>query len=393
MAIKYTKLVEQFRADPDAAGRNLRESLEAKDIRPDQFEFGQLFEAFFGRDEFVACKKEMQLANQVFTRHLSETTGAVNTSSFLNITGQIVYSALLEKYQVEDFRFTKLIPTVQTQFLEGEKIAGIPNLADENTVRNEGDPYKLAGMGEDFIFTPPLKDRGQIIPLTWEAVFSDRTGSVLQTAGEIGTTLGQNKEKRAIDCVIDENTTAHRYNWRGTVIASYGNNSGSHTWDNLEASNALLDWTDVDAADQLFNGMTDPYTGEPLMIEAKHLIVTKQLEKVAMRIRNATEVRVATPGFATTGNPNVALQSNPYASAFDVVSTRLLASRLATDTTWFYGDVTKYAKYMQAEPLTVLQAPPNNEDEFNRRIVAKYRTNERGAYVVVNPRYLVTCTA
>lgn len=396
MAFKnYTGLAEQFRKDPAGSLRRLTENFEDRtpEYRPADFDFGQLFEAFFGRDEFVACKKNMQTCGDVYGRHMRETTGAVNTSNFLNITGQIAYSTFLAAYMLEDFKFTKLIPTVSTQFLDGEKIAGITNIGDEMTVRNEGKPYTLAGVGEDYIETPAVKDRGAILEVTWEAVFADRTGQLMSQIAKLGEYLGQNKEKRAIDCVIDENTTTHRYKWRGTTIASYGNNSGTHTWDNLEASNALLDWTDLDAADQLFNGMTDPYTGEPFIIEPKHLIVTKQLEKVAMRIRNATEVRVATPGYATTANPNLTNVANPYGGAFDVVSSRLLAARLATDTSWFYGDVSKYAQYMQVEPINQITAPPNNDDDFARRIVSKTRVNERGAYVVVQPRALVTCTA
>jgi hypothetical protein len=209
----------------------------------------------------------------------------------------------------------------------------------------------------------------------------------------LGKWCGVNREKRAIDCVIDENATAHRYNWRGTTIATYGDNSGSHTWDNLAASNALVDWTDLDTAEQVFNGITDPYTGEPVMIEPKHLVITKQLEQTAMRILNATEIRVATPGWATTGNPTETLLQNPYRTKYMPVTSRLLAARLATDTTWFLGDISKAFRYRVAEPMNVAQAGANSEDEFKRRIVQQFRVNERGAYYTVNPRYMVTCTA
>jgi hypothetical protein len=79
-------------------------------------------------------------------------------------------------------------------------------------------------------------DRGGIVSVTWEAVFNDRTGQLLDRCGDVGYwAIGYPEEVAAIDCLIDENVTNHRYNWRGTVIASYGDNSGSHTWDNLDA--------------------------------------------------------------------------------------------------------------------------------------------------------------
>lgn len=392
MAFNYSELIKQYQAEPETATRNLKEAFESRQLRPNEFDLGRLFEACYGYDQFRRVRSKEILANEVFERNLTEAAGAVSTASFLNITGQIVYSAVLDKYELPEFVFTKLIPTTPTQFLDGEKIAGVTQIGDEALVRNEGDPYAIVGVGEDWIFTPPVKDRGFEVPVTWEAVFSDRTGQLLERAGDVGAWLGQNKEKRAIDCVIDENTTAHRYNWRGTVIASYGNNSGTHTWDNLSASTTLLDWTSLNTAEQLFNEMTDPYTGEPYMFDAKHLVVTKQLENTAKRIISATEIRVVTPGYATTGSPTQTLASNPYQNKLEVVSSKMIAPRLATDTSWFYGDVAKYAKYMQAEPMTVLQAPTNNEQEFTRRIVARYRANERGAYVVVQPRAMVTCT-
>jgi hypothetical protein len=388
MGIKYDSLLAHYRRDPEAAGRQLREAFEKRDVRPSDFDMGRLFEECFGWHEFRSVRERKTLANDVMGRALRESTGAVNTSAFQNISGQIVYSAVLDAYQSEEFVFTKLIPeeVVTNGTLDGEKIAGITEIGDEVAVRNEADPYTLAGVGEDWIFAPPVKDRGMIVPVTWEAVFADRTGKLLERCGDVGKWAGVNREVRAIDCVVDENTTAHRYNWRGTVIASYGDNSGSHTWDNLTASNALVDWSSLNADEQTRNTLVDPYTGYPILIEPKHLVVTKQNEHTARRIVSATEIRVATPGYATSGNPTQTLAANPYANKYQVVTSRLMAQRTATDTDWFTGDVGEYARYRVAEKMSVQQAPANNDDEFTRRIVAKFRVNERGAYYVRQPR-------
>lgn len=375
----------------DSAGRPVR-----PDVDPKNIDLGRLFVECFGWSEFVACRKGHQLAGNVFNRAsmaLTEAEGAVSTTSFANITGQIVYSTVLDAYEAEEFVFTRLIPEAPTAFLDGEKIAGITEIGDEAAIRNEGDPYTLAGVTEDWIFTPPVKDRGMIVPVTWEAVFADRTNLLLQRCSDVGKWSGVNREKRAIDCVIDENVTTHRYNWRGTVIASYGDNSGSHSWDNEAANTPLVDWSSVDLAEQVFNAIVDPYTGEPALWDPHHLVVTKQKEQVARRIVSATEIRVATPGYATTGNPTQTIRSNPYANKYDVITSRLLAQRLNTDTNWFLGDVSKYAKYMQAEKMQVMQAPTNSHEEFHRRIVQQYRVNERGAYIVVQPRAMVRTPA
>jgi hypothetical protein len=400
MALNHDRLVKEYsalcesRGEP-AATETFREVFTSKAIHPGSVDLGSLFEACFGVHEFRACRAggKDYLATNVMERALTEAEGAVATSAFMNITGQIVYSTIMDAYSLEETVFQKLIPEVPTKFLHGEKIPGVNQIGDEAAFRPELQPYGLAGFGEDWVFTPPLRDTGMVVPVSWEAVFADRTNLVLTRAKDVGRWVAQNKEKRAIDMLIDENVTAHRYNWRGTVIATYGDNAGAHTWDNLAASNALEDWTDINTAVQLLNQMTDPYTGEPAVFEAKHLVVTKQLEQTARRIIRAGEIRVTVPGYATTGTPTQTVAPNPYSNAFELVTSRLLAARLATDTSWFLGDVTKIGQYMVAEPLTVTQAPPNAPEEFHRRVVAQFRANEYGAYTTVQPRAVIKSTA
>jgi hypothetical protein len=405
MPVNYARLVELFRQkDGEEAVDILRESMSGyepdrqtrrrPDVNPYEVELGRLFEECFGWSEFQACRRGGRdyLATHVMERALTEAEGAVSTSAFLNITGQIVYSMVLDKYQNTANVFTPLIPEVQTAFLDGEKAAGVTQIGDEVQVRNESDPYQLAGVGEDWIFTPVLKDRGMVVPVTWEAIFADRTGQLQERCSAVGEWGGINREKRAINCVIDENVTAHRYNWRGTVIASYGDNSGTHTWDNLAASNGLTDWQNVNTVEQLFNEMLDPYTSEPIDIEPVHLVVTKQLEQTARRIVRQGTIQWTTPGYATSGNVSHHHGDNPYGSKYEVVTSKRIAPLQATDTSWFLGDIGKYAKYMQAEKPTVMQAPPNAPEEFHRRIVSQYRFNERGAYVCVQPRAMCKST-
>jgi hypothetical protein len=416
MGANHKVLVESFRRDPKAATTGLKNAIEGRELKFKDFSLAKLFIECFGYHEFAACKEGKQLANEVFDRFkgdgrtafrsdgtireeflgndkwVQENQGAVTTAAFQNISGQIVYSTVLERYKSEEFVFKDMIPEVTATILGGEKIAGITELGDISKVRKEGDPYDVAGVSEDWIFTPAIPDRGRIVPITWEAIFDDRTGQLAEVAGDVGYWLGYGEEVLAIDCFVDENVTTHRYNWRGTSIATYGDNSGSHTWDNLAASNGLVDWTDIDAAEQVFNGLTNPYTGTPIMIEPTHIVVTKQLEQTARRIVSATEIRVATPGYATSANPTQTNMANPYANKYQILTSRLLASRMATDTTWFLADPKKLAKRMVAEPLSVVQAPSGTATEFHNRIVTQHRANKRYAHVVVQPRASVQST-
>ena len=398
---KEQKLVSLYESY-DREGRlgefteNLSEGFRSRQYKPEDFDLGRLWEACFGWESFRQCRASREpLANLTF----QESAGAVATSSFSHITKQIIYSTFMEVLMSEDYPFQNLIPTVPTEF-NGERIPGITQLGDVVAVRGETEAYPLAGVTEDYIDTPPTKDRGLIVPVTKEAIFFNRTGSLLlERVRDVARAAAINKEKRAIDAVIDENAGAvsasnggHRYHWRGDSIATYGDNTGTHSWDNLTASNALVDWTDLDAAEQTLNTITDPHTGEPVEIEPTHLIVTKQLEQTARRIISATEIRVATPGYATSGNPTQTIMSNPYANKYQVLSTRLLAARLATDTSWFLANFRAW-RYMENWPTEVMQAPSNSHDEFHRNIVQQYRVSERGAYTTVEPRLAHKSTA
>lgn len=351
---------------------------DAGGFKPSDFSIRQLFEQFVPNGRELVDSWNPRQGGGV---SLLEAGDTVQTAAFANISGQIVYNAILEKYMAEELVFSKLIPTQPTQF-NGEKIAGIGQMGDMAEIVGESQPYPTVGVHEDWIETPQTTKRGMIVPVTKEAIFFDRTGVLLERCGEVGEWLGVNKEKRAIDCVIDENTTTHRYRWRGTTHATY---QTSTPWDNVTASNALVDWTDIDAAEQTMAALVDPNTGEPIMIVPKHLIVNRELLYTARRIVNATELSVATPGFATTGNPTETKTANPI-SGYSIVTSVLLASRMATDTSWFIGDVTKAFRYMENWPLAVVQAPANSDDEFKRDIVQQFKASERGQYATFEPR-------
>lgn len=392
------RLYEAARNDrtPQRFFDDLKENLSNGQIKPDEFSIRDLFEEFVCDESGAKCGREIVDSwkpGYAAKVSLTENT-AIDTAAFSNISGQIVYTTLLEKYSAAAAVFAPLIPTVATQF-NGEKIAGIAEIGDKAEVVNEKESYPMVGTNEDWIQTPETKKRGLIVPVTREAVFFDRTGQLLQRAGDVGTWMGVNREKRAIDCIIDENTTTHRYNRKnyGTT-ATYGDNSGTHNWDNLEASNGLVDWTDVDNLLQLLDNMRDPNTGEPIVFSGQlALIHTRQLRATVQRVLNATQIQTVTPGYATSGNPSVAISNNPVASVATPVSSTLLADRLATDTSWFLGYPSQAFRYMENWPLQTVQAPVNSEMEFTNDIVMRWKASERGAYATVEPRCMTKATA
>jgi hypothetical protein len=385
-------LARDYKNDARKTQAELKEALEEGHVKPDDFSIRALAENLIpdGR-EYVS------LMDPNHGGGFQEAAGAVSTTSFSNITGQILYTTVMQGFQQEAFVFTNLIPTKPTSF-DGEKIPGITGIGDQAQIVDEGKGYPLAGVSEDYIETPRTTKRGVIVPVTKEAIFFDRTGLLLDRANKVGEALGLNKEKRACDCVVDENTTAHRYKWRGNVIATYNDNTGTHTWDNLSASTGLVDFTDIDAMEQLLGAMLDPNTGEPIMVMADTLICNPQLVHTARAIINATMVRLQAGGFATTGDLYSRESANPigggpFSANYNLVTSRMLPTRMATDTSWFLGNPKKAFAYMENWPITVVQAPPNAEAEFQRDIVVQYKASERGAYATLEPRYMAKATA
>lgn len=370
---------------PNRFFEDVGEALRAGELKPQDFSIRQLFEEFVEGGRELVDSFNPRSSGGV---NLLEAGGAVDTAAFSNITGQLMYSAIMEAYQSEDYVFSKVIPTRPTQF-NGEKIPGIGGLGNQTEEIGEGQPYPTAGVNEDWLETPATTKRGLIVPVTKEAIFFDRTGVLLDRCRQVGDSLAIDKENRIIDAIVDENRTTHRYRWRGTTYATY---QSSTPWVNVVTSNALVDWTDIDAAEAIFSNMVDPQTGEPITIVPKDLIFTRDLLYSARRIVGATEIRVTTPGYATSGNPTEHTLSNPVQN-YRLLSSARLKARMATDSTWYIGDVAKAFKYGENWPLSVVQAANNSEAEFQQDIVARFKASERGTVETHEPRAMVKCTA
>jgi hypothetical protein len=319
--------------------------------------------------------------------NLLEAGDGVDTTAFLNITGQVIYSKIMEAYKQEAFVCSKLVETIPTR-MDGEKIPGIGRIADKIEEVAPGMPFPHLGFSEDYIETPSTTKRGFIVPVTKEAIFFDRTHLVLSRAAEVGEVLGLNKEKRILDLVIG---ATNNYKWKGTVFNTY---QISSPWINHITSNELVDWTNLDAAEQLFAEILDPNTGEPVLVRGSTLLVTPAYRHAAHRIVNATQLT-----FSEDGTPTTTFFSNPLGN-FRVFDSRLMYRRIlasgvaATDARkWFFmGDFRRAFAYMENWPITVTQAPRGSDAEFSSDIVLRFKASERGAAAVLNPRYVIKST-
>jgi hypothetical protein len=385
MMIKYRELKRRYELDGAAQTvAHLSEALAEGHLQASDFSIRDLAEALVpdGR-EWVRMLDPRSTGGV----SVLESSDGVDVTAFLNITGQVIYSKIMEAYRQESFVVSKLVDTIPTR-LDGEKIPGISRVSDAIDEVGPGMPYPHLGFGEDYIETPSTTKRGFIVPVTKEAIFFDRTYLVLSRAAEVGEVLGLNKEKRLVDLVIG---VTNNYKWRGT---SYNTYQAATPWINSLTSNELVDWTNVDKAEQLFADILDPNTGEPVLVRGATVLVMPAYRHAAHRVFHAAELT-----FTAAGSSTATLAANPLLG-YRVHDSRLAYRRVvasgvaAADAKkwWFVGDFRRAFAYMENWPITVTQAPVGSEAEFANDIVLRFKASERGAAAVLNPRYVVKNT-
>lgn len=357
----------------DRTAAHLLEALEEGHLNWRDFSIRELFEGLV--DEGDQIVQEFNPRHQGNTVNLLEAGNAVDTSTFSNITGQIVYSRLLDAFEDEAFIGDQVSELIPTQF-DGEKIAGVGKIGDQALVVNEGDKFPTAGVNEEFIETPSTTKRGLIVPVTKEAIFFDRTGLIMRRVADVGQQLGINKEKRILDVVLGQ---TNNYKRNGVATDTY---LTAGAFVNDQTGNALFDWTDIRNAELLLDAITDPNTGEPVIVLPNTIIVPSALFYDAKRAVSATEIRVGDTS-ATTGTQTLA--KNPVQD-YNIVTSRFVRKQTSSTTKWWLGDFIKAFAYMENWPITVVQAPSNSEAEFTQDIVARFKASERGAAAVLEPR-------
>jgi hypothetical protein len=385
VTLKYRELKRRYDLDgAEQTVTHLSEALREGHLKPADFSIRDLAEALVPDGHEWVRLLDPRSAGSV---SVVESAGGVDVTAFLNIAGQVIYSKIMEAYLQEAFVVSRLVDTIPTR-LDGEKIPGISRATDTIDDVAPGMPYPHLGFGEDYIETPSTTKRGFIVPVTKEAIFFDRTHLILSRAAEVGEVLGLNKEKRLIDLVIG---VTNNYKWKGTTYNTY---QTSTPWINSLATNELVDWTNVDKAEQLFADILDPNTGEPVLVSGTTVLVMPAYRHAAHRVFSAAELT-----FTAAGSTTATVAANPL-TGYRVYDSRLayrriIASGMAAATAkkyWFVGDFRRAFAYMENWPITVTQAPIGSEAEFNNDIVLRFKASERGAAAVINPRYVVKNT-
>ncbi len=321
---------------------------------------------------------------------VQEAVDPVNLTAFSNITGELIFQGIVEKYKAPEFIGDELV-SAETSRSDNTRLRGLSAISDDALVVKEGEEFPDTQFGEDWIDVPKSEKRGRKIGVTREMVFFDQTGDLMALAGGLGERLGTNREKRILRTVLGIDNTFKR---KGVARDTYVPVASDTLRPNQLGGVELLDWKQLDQMWQMFNDMKDDREiPEPIMVQPDTLLVTQYKFMTAQVILSASTIRTETQSGALqtyAQNPlgrggSMRLMTSPWITAL-LVEAGLSAAN-AKDF-WHAGQFKKAFRYRTLFPLQV-RAAKHDKDDFERDVVMQYRADERGVAYTVAPWYVI----
>ena len=371
-----------------ATVNTLKEAFAEKKITAGDFSLRRMAEAFMGHNWTSVLENRLG--------RVQESSEAVSASLFTAITGQLLVNEIKEKFQLASFIGDQLATTIPVTNgnLGTQKVPYLSDVRDIGEKLEEGEPYPQTQFAGQYITYPGVEKHGRICAVTMEAIYSDLTTQILDSARSVGTYLALTKEYKILQVILG---VTNNHSWNGT---SYNTYLTTGAWINKLTTFSLTDWTSINSLEQLFVNMVDPVTGYPILVEPKQMLVMPALKYQARSVINATEVRRNNPGYATSGAPIQNVSDNPLDRDYQIM-TSPHAFKALTDsgvsasnanTRVYLGDFQKAFVWREAKPLTVVEAPPLNPLEFNQDIALAVKASWMGVAGVRDPRYVVAGT-
>ena len=382
------KICEQAGVDQTIA--TLTEAIKTKQVDPARISLRRLAESFLGGDNWYDNLRRHKAGVRITEGASGE---AVDASAFTLITGQLLVNEIRDKYQLQSIMTDKLATTIPV--VNGNLgVQKVPYQSDvvfdpaTDNIVEEGMPYPQTTFAGQFIQYPGIKKVGKVCAVTAEAIYSDLTTQILDSARSVGTYVSLIKMYDILRLMLGLSNT---YNFNGTVYNSF---QTAAPWINKKTGFALTDWSSVNELLTLSYNILDPVTGQPVEINPTSMFVMPNVVMQAKVILNATTV---SKGSFSTSNvnqirgesdnplPNMDLLTSQYAYKL-LVDSGLTASQ--ANGYILIGDFKSALVVRQAKPLTVVEAPPLNPLDFHQDIVLAVKASEWFTAGVRDPRYM-----
>ena len=226
----------------------------------------------------------------------------------------------------------------------------------------EGQPYLESGATEEYV-TIGSRKQGRILSLTREMIARDQTSVFLKAANRLGEKAQTAIERLVIQRVCDSENASGFYVYQpsGTGTALYSTTARDRGT-NQVASNALVDYTDLDNARALLAAMTDN-EGDRINVRPALLLVPDALVGVASRILGS-EMVPGTENEQNSWGPRGMWRP-------ELVSTPYLDDESTSD--WFLGEPKKQFWQKKAFGIETTMQGRDSESWFSNDIAMRFR--------------------
>lgn len=323
-----------------------------------------------------------------YIRRGVRTTEEVRSNAFTFATGMLIRNKMIEAYNARPSQLDKLVTKVPSS-MRMEPMQGFQAMAGLQDVP-EGAEYEDNKILERVTMNPEPIKRGRRIAITYETVLYDQTGQILKRATDLGILLKDDREYYGFNQIQDSTGFKCYYpvaapNQTSAQVDLYRTSAGTNWYDrtiNAKTGNALTDWTNVDAAQQVFDGMTDE-ANRPLVVTGNTLLIPRALLGTGARLVNSTMMRQATD---TANRQTYSDAQGAMSIMLDGGQMNLVWSPFLTSTSdWFYGDPKRQFIEREIIPPQVLEIPPDER----RDIVAEFRCRRKGQVEATDDKYFV----
>lgn len=395
-------MVREF--TPRGFVRVLSDLLEGRDesgnqvpkIKAESVSFRMLWEAMVGPVE-----ETLEMAQRAGRFNYVDTMQeAIDSTMFPSATGVLIANKVIEAYDAPGYIGDQLV-TVMPSRLKTERIVGFTSLEGPMEV-GEGMPYPESGFSEKYVTTDTAK-KGRILEITEEAIYFDQTGQILMRAARLGEQTRLEREEIILSGVIDAGGAAGVgaykpvYRPSGTAAALYS--SGNL---NLQSTQTTLqNWTDLDEilryhAENIRDDRAVSGERRPIVWMPRVLLTSRKFAATATRILSTASVMAQAAGTDATNREYGESPVNQLLPGLKALSSPLIdyiagvsGSQYSDSADWFLGDFARQFIWQEIWPIQTFRAMQNDEAQFRRDIVARFKVRYYGGIAAIDHRYVV----
>lgn len=336
----------------------------------------------------------------------------VRVNDFFLLTAAKLYTTMMAIYQLEPAVYPLLTSTFDCAYRTYQH--QIPSESPEVDYTAEGEDYKTGKITDRWCETKCNKF-GKIIALTRETMLADRTGQIVSMCEGLAKSCKYREDQLAAAAFADSSNSSYikdpaeqdagSYFPEATRVALYRTSAGttltSYEYSINKVVTNLKNWTSVDSALQLLMKMVNlnsQYVN--VMGGGLTIVVPTALISRASLLQSAMHADIQQNSTAGT-EYQITRVPDPIKNILNGASIRVVHWKLLTSaataiqSTWYLaGNSGAQFRKHESWPVEFSRATPAQlgQDDFNKDIIAKFKTGFRAGFRAVDDKYVIQCT-